>query len=218
MTRLLEHNQQEARGDRGADHTGHVGAHGVHQQEIGGVVFPPLVLRHTGGHGNGGNARRADQGIDLALGHDVQDLADQYAAGGGEHEGHQAQHHDLDGLPLDEIHAVGRRADAHAQHDGDDVHQRVLRRVGEPVHHAGFPEQVAQHQHAQQRHHGGQQEGHQHQHHHREDDLFRFGYFSELGHFDLTLFFCCQQLHDGRLDNGDQRHVGVGRQRDKTNS
>lgn len=62
-----EQAQQHAGRHRAADHAGHVGPHGVHQQKVCGVRPLPLLLAHPGRHGNGGNARGADQGIDLFL-------------------------------------------------------------------------------------------------------------------------------------------------------
>ena len=35
-------------------------------------------------------------------------------------------------------------------------------------------------------------------------------------HLDLALFFRSEELHDGRLDDGYKRHVGIGRHRDCT--
>ena len=52
--------EQETSGDGGADNTGHVGAHSVHQQEVGGVGLLALLVGHTGSHGHGGHAGRAD--------------------------------------------------------------------------------------------------------------------------------------------------------------
>ena len=64
----LEHQQQETGSNSRTDNTGYVGAHGVHQQEVGGVVLTALNLGNTGSHRNGGNAGRSDQRIDLAAG------------------------------------------------------------------------------------------------------------------------------------------------------
>ena len=89
---------QEACRNGRTDNAGHVGAHGVHQQEVVGVGLPAHILGHTGRHGNGGHARGADQRVDLAAGQHVHQLAHQQAADGGEAEGDDAQHHDGDGL------------------------------------------------------------------------------------------------------------------------
>ena len=38
----------------------------------------------------------------------------------------------------------------------------------------------------------------------------------KLFHLNLTLFLSCQKLHKWRLDNWNQRHVGVSRNRDRS--
>ena len=43
----------------------------------------------------------------------------------------------------------------------------------------------------------------------REEDLLKLGYRTKLIHLDLTLFFCCKQLHDRRLDDRHQGHIGI---------
>ena len=65
---LAEHTEQEACRDGRADDTGHVGAHSMHQQEVGGVGLLAFLIGYTGSHRHGGNTGRADKGIDLALG------------------------------------------------------------------------------------------------------------------------------------------------------
>ena len=66
MLGLAKDLQQEACGDGGADNAGHIGAHGVHQQEVTGVVLLTDHVGNTGSHGNGGDTGRTDQRIDLA--------------------------------------------------------------------------------------------------------------------------------------------------------
>ena len=43
---LSEERKQNARGDRRTDHTGHVGTHGVHQQEVRGIGLLPVSYTH----------------------------------------------------------------------------------------------------------------------------------------------------------------------------
>ena len=62
----LEHEQQETCGNSGTDNTGYVGAHGVHQQEVGGVVLTTLTQRNTGRPRTGRTAGTPDQTLDLA--------------------------------------------------------------------------------------------------------------------------------------------------------
>ena len=39
---------------------------------------------------------------------------------------------------------------------------------------------------------------------------------ARLHHLDLAVFLAREELHDGRLDQRDQRHIGVGRNGDGT--
>ena len=57
---LTKDAQQETCSDGGADNASHVGAHGVHQQEVGGVVLLAYGVGNTGSHGNSGNTGGAD--------------------------------------------------------------------------------------------------------------------------------------------------------------
>ncbi len=47
---LTKHAQQEPCGDGGTDDAGHIGAHGMHQQEVGGIVLLTFHIGNTGGH------------------------------------------------------------------------------------------------------------------------------------------------------------------------
>ena len=115
-----EDRQQEAGRDGGADDAGHVGAHGVHQQEVGGVLLLAHHLGHAGRHRHGGHAGGADQRVDLAAGQGAHDVARQQAAHGGDAEGHETEDDDLDGLKAEEVGRDHRSAHGGGEHDGDD--------------------------------------------------------------------------------------------------
>ena len=91
MSVSAEHIDQDTSGNSGADNTGNIGAHGVHEQVVAGVVLLTDLLGNTGGHGNGGNTGRADQRVDLAVGDNAHDLAEDDTACGADTEGHDAQ-------------------------------------------------------------------------------------------------------------------------------
>ena len=208
--RLAEHGQQEAGRDGGADNAGHVGTHGVHQQEVGGVVLLADGVGHTGSHGNRRNTGGADQGVDLPAGELAHHVAAQQTAGSGNAEGYDAQNHDLQGAASQEGGADHGGAHGGGQQNGDNVHQSVLRGVAETVGRAGLLEQVAQHQAADQRRGIRQQQRHEDNHHDGEDDLLGLGDGTGLHHLDLAILGGGQQVHDGGLNQRDQRHVGVG--------
>ena len=183
----------------------------MHQQEVGGVLLLAHHLGHTGGHGDGGHAGGADEGIHLASGGKVHHVAENHAAGGGQAEGEQAQEDDLQGILGKEAVVGGLEANRQAQSDGNDVHQGVLGGVGQTVAHAALPEQVAQHEHADQRSGVGHQQNHEDCNQNGENDLFRFGDRTELRHLDLAHLFGGEQLHNGGLDQRDQGHIRVSR-------
>ena len=60
--------QQETCSDGGADNASHVGAHGVHQQEVGRIGLLAFLIGYTGSHRNGRHTGGTDEGVDLALG------------------------------------------------------------------------------------------------------------------------------------------------------
>ena len=181
----------------------------MHQQEVGAVVLGALNLRNTGSHRHGGNAGRTDQGVDLAAGHNIQQVAQQQAAHSRECESHQAQSNDTQSLHGQEVGSLCGCANGQAQPDGGDVAQCVLSNVAQTLHNAGLAEQVAQHQAAKQRSHRGQQQRAQQNHEDGEHNLLGLGNSAQLLHLDLTHFVGGQQLHDGGLDQGDQSHVRV---------
>ena len=57
---LAEDVDKDTSSDGRADDAGHVGAHGVHQQEVGGVLALADLLGDTSGHRHGGNAGGTD--------------------------------------------------------------------------------------------------------------------------------------------------------------
>ena len=88
--------EQDAAGQHRADLPGDVGADGVHQQVILIVLLQGHLLDDPGGHGEGGDARAPNHGVDLLpLGQEqVHDLGAQHPADGVHHKAQQAQAHD----------------------------------------------------------------------------------------------------------------------------
>ncbi|MPM95154.1 hypothetical protein SDC9_142305 [bioreactor metagenome] len=86
-----------------------------------------------------------------------------------------------------------------------------MRRVGQAIHHAGFPEQVAQHQHADERRRIRNQQDYHHRHHNGKQNFLRFRHLAQLLHLDRAFLLGGHRPHNGRLDQRDKRHIGVGR-------
>ena len=109
--------QEEAGSSCGADNTGNVRTHGVHEQEVGRIFLLAFDLSHTGSHRNGGYTGGTDQRVDLALGNPAHDVAKDDAAKGGEQECNQTQNDDKDGLPSQEGACSSGCADRGAEQD-----------------------------------------------------------------------------------------------------
>ncbi len=206
---LAKHGNQEARGNGRADDAGDVRAHGVHEQEVRRVRLLALDLGHARRHGHRRHARRADQRVDLAAGELIHKLADKQSANGGERKGNQTQCHDRQSPDRQEAGSHGSGADADAKEQGDDVHQRVLGGVAQALGDAGFTQQVAEHQAADERGRGGDEQNDEGRNHDGEDYLLRLGNLARLLHLHLALFLGGKRAHDGRLDERDERHVGI---------
>ena len=186
----------------------------MHEQEVCRVGLLAFDLRNARGHWDCGNAGRADQRVDLAARQLAHDLAEQQAADRGEHERDQAEDDDLDRLHGQELLRDRLTPDRQAEEDGDDIAQRVLCRVGQTIGHAAFAEQVAQHQHADQRRRIRNEQDNHGRYRDGEHDLLGLGHRTELLHLDLALLFGRQRAHQRRLYQGDKRHIGIRGDRD----
>ena len=85
---LPEETEEDSGGDGGADDSGDVRSHRVHQKVVVRVELPADDLGDTRAVRNGGHSGVAYERIDLAvtLQEDVPDLDEEYAAGCGDHE------------------------------------------------------------------------------------------------------------------------------------
>ncbi len=212
---LAEERQDQAAGDDRCDLARDVDADGVHQQEVLRILLEPHLVHDAAGHGESGDARRADHGVDLLLEEEVEELGEQHAARGIHHKGDQAKAQDEQRVKGEELGGLHAQRDGDAKENGHEVGQHLLRGIGQGVEHAALADEVAEHQEAHQRrcrrreHRGddGDDDG--------EEDARGLGDgLGLVGHADEPLLAGGQQLDDGRLDDGHQRHVGVGRDHD----
>ena len=81
LQQALHQGDDEAAGNDRGDLTAHVGPRRVHEQEQAGVLLLAHPVDHPAGHGEGGYARRADHGVDLFGGEEVEELGEEDAAG-----------------------------------------------------------------------------------------------------------------------------------------
>ena len=101
------------------------------------------------------------------------------------------------------------------EEDGQNVAECILSDVGQTVGYTGFLEQVAEHQHTDQRSGIRQKQDNDGCDCDREDDLLSLGDRTQLHHLDLAVLLAGERLHNRRLDHRDQCHVRVRRNRDR---
>ena len=211
-----EHCEHRACGDGGADDAGDVRSHGVHEEEVAGLRLRTDDLADARCHRHGGNAGRADQRVDLAARDDVHDLAEEDAARRTGDESDETEHDDEQGVAREEMFRRHRHARARGEEDRHDVAQRILRRVRKAVGDARLAEEVAEHEHAQKRCDRRQQQTDEDGRDEREDDLLELRDVTQLLHDDFALLLRREELHDGRLNERHERHVGVRRDSDRS--
>ena len=189
----------------------------MHEKEVGRIFLLTDLLGNTCCHRNGGNTCGTDERVDLVLGgNEVHQLCEQNAACRTETECDNTHDDDLDGVKIQEVGSNGGCTDGDTEEDGDDVHQFVLCGLAETFADTAFLPEVTEHQTADQRCCGRNEEGNEDGNNDREQDLFGLGNGAERGHLDQTLFLGGEELHDRRLDDGNERHVGVSRNSDRT--
>ena len=86
---LNQEAEQHTGGTSRTDDTSYVGAHGIHEQVVGGVGLLALVVRDAGGHGHGRHTGIADERVDLLAlrEEEVHELHEQHATGSSDDEG-----------------------------------------------------------------------------------------------------------------------------------
>ena len=189
----------------------------MHEKEVGRIFLLTDLLGNTCCHRNGGNTCGTDERVDLVLGSEnVHQLCEQNAACGTETECNDTHDDDLDRIEIQEVGSNGGCTDRNTEEDGDDVHQFVLCGLAETFADAAFLPQVTEHQTADQRCCGRNEEGNEDGNNDREQDLFGLGNGAEGRHLDHALFLGGEELHDRRLDDGNECHVGVSSNGDRT--
>ena len=129
---LVQEAQQDTCGDRAADDAGHVGTHGVHEQEVGTVVLLTFDQGDTRCIGHGGDTGVTDERVDLvvALEEEVEELHEEHTGSGSNHEGEGTQHEDEHGGRSQEVGGLRGTTDGETDEDGHDIHQRTGGGVG----------------------------------------------------------------------------------------
>ena len=196
-----------------ADDACHIGTHGVHEQEVGAVGLLSDGVGDACSHGNGGNAGRADKRVDGVLapaGDEVHELGAKETANGSDGEGNHAQSDDEQGFSLEEAAALHRETDGDAEQDGCDIHELILGAGDESLRNLAFAQEIAEHEHAEQRRRIRTDEDGDDRDHEAEEEFLTARDLAQALHLDLTLLLRGEELHEGRLDERHERHVGVG--------
>ena len=142
-------------------------------------------------------------------------LGHQHAADGIEHKGHQPQRQNHQGLPIQKILCLHFGCHRQPQQQGNEVCQYLLCGFGQAVQHTTFPDEVAEHQKANQRHTARHKQPSHHGNNDGEQDFCRFAdLLFGIWHADQALFFGRHKPDDRRLDDGHQRHVRIRRHND----
>ena len=142
---------------------------------------------------------------------DTHQLTEQHACGRTERKRDQAEGNNLKRIRIQESFCACSRSHGGSQQNNNGIHQRVGSRIGQLSHNAGFSEQVAQHQHTDQRSRSRKNQGYNNRYDDGEQNLFQLGNRTKLFHFNLPLLFRGKQPHDRGLDNRNQRHIGISR-------
>ena len=151
---LIEESQQSSGCNGRTDDSRNVWSHGVHEKEVAAVRLLADVMRHAGSHRHGGNAGGADERVNRVLapaGHQVHELGAEKPADRGHGEGNDAEEDDLERLSLQEALALHGETHGHAEENGRDVHQLILSAIHKTLRHLTLAQEVAEHQHAEER-------------------------------------------------------------------
>ncbi len=183
----------------------------MHEEEVAGVLLLAHSLDDAGRHGDGRDARRSDHGVDLAAREDFQGLAEEDASGRAADEGHQAQDDDLQRRRRQEGLGLHRRAHRQAQEDRRGVEDLVLGRQAQALRDAALPQEVAEHEDADEGHRRRQDEARGDGADDGEEDPLRLAHRTEVVHADGPVRLRRQGLDDRRLDERHEGHVAVGR-------
>ena len=215
------HSTQDREHDGGRDHRPHlpagVCAHGVHEKVVLLVVPLALLLHHPGGHGKGGDTRGTDEGVDLAATHDPHDFPEHQTACRVHADREKTEAEDNQRLGIEKGRARHGCTDGQPQKQGNNVGDFIFRCPGQAGDDPRLLHEVAEHD--------GPEEGQAFGCDQPADDGDDEGkkQLRVLGdrpchgrHDRRPLLFRGKQLHNGRLDHGDERHVGVSRHGNRT--
>ena len=182
----------------------------MHKQEIAGVFLRSHVLHNSRCHRHRRYPSSADHGVDLTFSENAHQFAQEHARGCSHNEGKNPEHEDSYRIQSEESGCYHGRPHGEPQQDGDDVHQFILGGSCQPLHHSTFSQQIAKHEHPDERCRPGNEQTAQDNYHDREDYLGALRDRAlRVGHLDLPLPLRSEQPDYRRLYYRHQSHVGV---------
>ena len=206
---------ENAGNNRRADNARNVRTHSLHENEVRRIVRKRNLVGDAGGHRNGRNAGGTDERVDLLLGEEVHELSHQYARRGTDAERNETERENAESRTGEEFLAGELGADGKAEHDRYDVDERVGHRIGN-TRNGGtcFLGEVTEHQSADKRNCRRKKNRTEKEHHEREADLLDLLDLTKSGHLDKTLVLGRKSVHNRGLDDRNESHVRIGRNRD----
>ena len=190
----------------------------MHEKVVARVGLLSEALDDARGHREGGDSGRADHRVDFLVlrQEEVENLRRDDAASGVEDEGYEAHADDGERAEVDELIAGHSGGDREAEEYRHDVGHFVLRGLREALGDAADAEHIAEHDEAEQRDGGRRDKAADYRYRYREEEELglRDG-TRRVGHAHLALFLSRKGLDDRRLDERDERHVCVGRYRNR---
>ena len=206
----LDERNDEAAGDHRSDLAADVRARRMHEQVVVGILLAAHLVDDARGHRERGDTGRADHGVDLLPGEEVEELGKEHAADGIEHEADEAEGEDGHRLEGDERLRLHAERHGDAQQERDEVGQLVLRAVAEGTEHAALADEVAEHEEADQlRGLGRDGAGHDGDDDREEDARALAHACGRVGHADAAFLLRRDEADDGRLHDGHERHVRI---------
>ena len=130
---LRQEAEQSTGGHCRTDDACHIGAHGVHEEEVVAVVLQSHIMTDTGGHWHGGDSGIANEGVDLLVfgKEQIHNLNEQHAAGRGNGKGEGTDGKDEHGVEREELAGLSGAAHGETQQHHHNVVQRSTGSLGQ---------------------------------------------------------------------------------------
>ena len=161
----------------------------MHKQIVFGVVFPADVLNHSRRHRHCGHARGADERIDFTVRKFAHKFSEQNAARRSHSKSKHAEEKNFNRVQRKEIRREGFRTHDYSEQYRNYVDKLVACRFDKSRNDARFLEQIAEHQHSEQRQCRRKHYADNARNDNGKHNLFLFGYGTKLFHADFAFLF-----------------------------